>query len=187
MMRFTQRRLFSNVVVFGGGTMGGGIAQVTASYGVKVTVVEVCDDAASKSKQVVETSLQRIAKKMKETNAPGADDFLARTLGNMSFTAQGDAAVGSADLVIEAIVERLEVKHSLWGRLDGIAKADCVFASNTSSLSIAAQAGATKRGDRFVGLHFFSPVVMMKLVEVVRSEQTSPDVITKSLAFCWCR
>jgi len=164
--------------------MGGGIAQVVASYGVKCTVVEVSDDAVAGSKKTIEGSLQRIQKKMTETKAPGADDFVSRTLGNLNFTSRGDEAVSQADLVVEAIVEKLEVKNALWSRLDSVANPSCVFASNTSSLSIAAQAACTKRQDRFVGLHFFSPVVMMKLVEVVRTEQSSPDVVAKAMAFC---
>jgi 3-hydroxyacyl-CoA dehydrogenase len=183
MFRLTRQRLFNKVVVFGGGTMGGGIAQVTATAGIPVTVVEVNDDVAKKAQSVVQQSLERIAKKMAETNVPGSDDFVKRAMSNLTFTAQGDGAVKAADLVIEAVVEKLEVKQQLWGRLDSIAPTGCVFASNTSSLSIAAQGECTKRQDRFVGLHFFSPVVMMKLVEIVRAEKTDPEVVTKSLAF----
>lgn len=186
MMRRATLLRFNRVCVFGGGTMGGGIAQVTAGAQIPVSVVDIDDAACARSKKVIEGSLARVAKKQvpdgegaAEKRAAIVNDFVSR----INFTTNVEQAVGEADLVIEAITEKLEAKNALWSKVDAIAKPECVFATNTSSLSVDAQAAVTKRGANFAGLHFFSPVQMMKLVEVVKGEATSADTMDKLVAY----
>jgi 3-hydroxybutyryl-CoA dehydrogenase len=104
------------------------------------------------------------------------------TLGRLSFVTD-IAALGDCDIIIEAVTEDLDLKNGMWKELDGLCPAPTIFASNTSSLTIAAMAAATKRADRFVGLHFFNPVPLMQLVEVVRTVTTSPDTFERALNF----
>lgn len=157
------------VGVVGGGLMGAGIVQVTALAGLPVVCREVSDALAIRTHQSVRRSLDKGVEKGKITS-------LARESALGMITCTTDLAMAAAtDLVVEAIVEDLGEKTALWTSLDSLAPPATIFASNTSSLSIAAQAAATRRGDRFVGLHFFSPVPAMPLVEVVRTVSTSDD------------
>ena len=183
MLRRTSRALFGRVTVFGGGTMGGGIAQVTAIAGTPVTVVDIDDATCAKSKDVVMKSLSRVAKKKHADDAEKAKGLVNDVMSKMTFTSDSKAAVSNADLVIEAITEKIEAKKALWQAADAAAPAGCVFASNTSSLSIDEQAAATSRAAKFGGLHFFSPVPMMKLVEVVKGKDTSNDTHEALTAF----
>jgi 3-hydroxybutyryl-CoA dehydrogenase len=105
-----------------------------------------------------------------------------RALGRLTFTTEA-SALARCDLVIEAVTENLEIKNRLWTELDGICPAATIFASNTSSLPIVAMAAVTKRPDRFVGLHFFNPVPIMALVEVVRTVGTSDETVQRALQF----
>jgi 3-hydroxyacyl-CoA dehydrogenase len=167
-------RRMHHVVVVGGGQMGAGIAQISAAAGHKVTITDLNETVLAKSKASIQQSLGRIAKKKFETDPKAADEFTAGVMKNV-FTDTDAAKVvkGGADLVIEAIVENVEVKRKVFASLDAVAPANTIFASNTSSLSIQKIASSTKRGDRFGGLHFFNPVPIMKLVEVVKTPQTS--------------
>ena len=182
-MRRTSRSLFARVTVFGGGTMGGGIAQVTAMAGMPVTVVDIDDATCAKSQATVARSLARVAKKKFETDEAKQKEWTTGVLSKIIFTSDSKAAVSNAELVIEAITERIEAKTALWKAADAAAPAHCVFASNTSSLSIDEQAAATKRAGKFGGLHFFSPVPMMKLVEVVKGKDTTPETHEALTAF----
>lgn len=155
--------------------MGGGIAMVTAQAGIPVSVVEVSDDRCALAKKTIHGSLSRVAKKKFEGDVAKMDEYVNNILSNITFTTSAEAAAGDADLVVEAIVEQIEAKRELWSKLDSIAKKECIFATNTSSLRVLDQASVTKRADRFGGLHFFSPVPMMKLVEVVKSDATSDE------------
>ncbi|MGQ0647261.1 MAG: 3-hydroxyacyl-CoA dehydrogenase family protein [Gemmatimonadaceae bacterium] len=165
------------VGVVGGGLMGAGIAQVAALAGFETVVREVDQGFADRCRASVTRSLKKGIEKAKLTT-DAADGALSR----LRFVADDDALV-DRDLVIEAIVESLEAKQTLWRALDAIVQAGCVFATNTSSLSVAEQAAATTRGDRFVGLHFFNPVPVLRLVEVVRSVTTSDATVAASVAF----
>jgi 3-hydroxybutyryl-CoA dehydrogenase len=165
------------VGVLGCGLMGSGIAQVSAAAGFRTVVREVSDDLLSKGRKGIEGSL---AKAVERGKATAADRDA--TLGRLTFTTKVKD-VGAADIVIEAVTEDLEIKNALWKELDGLCGADTIFASNTSSLTIAAMAAATSRADRFVGLHFFNPVPVMKLVEVVRTVTTSPATFERAMAF----
>jgi 3-hydroxybutyryl-CoA dehydrogenase len=165
------------VAVLGGGLMGSGIAQVSAAAGFPTTVREVSEALATKSRQAIEKSLAKGLERGKTTEAERD-----RTLGNLKFvTDLKDLA--DADLFIEAVVEDLEVKNTLWVQLDKLAGPDAIFASNTSSLTIIAMAAASGRPDRMLGLHFFNPVPLMKLVEVVRTITTSEETERRALDF----
>lgn len=163
--------------------MGGGIAQVTAQAGIPVTVVEVSEERCGVARKAIESSLSRVAKKQFETDPEKAKSTVASQLSLITFTTDEALAASRAELVIEAIVENIEAKNALWKKLDAVAPKDTIFASNTSSLSVADQAVSTTRPDRFGGLHFFSPVAMMKLVEIVATEQTSKATTDKLYEF----
>ncbi|HEX3534259.1 MAG TPA: 3-hydroxybutyryl-CoA dehydrogenase [Gemmatimonadaceae bacterium] len=165
------------VSVLGGGLMGSGIAQVSAAAGFPTTVREVSDALSAKSRQSIEKSLAKGIERGKTT-----ENERNTVLKNLRFvTALGE--LGDSDLFIEAVVEDLAVKNALWSELNGIAKADAIFASNTSSLTIIAMATASGRPDRMVGLHFFNPVPAMKLVEVVRTITTSEETEQRAIEF----
>ena len=167
----------SRVGVLGAGLMGSGIAQVAAQAGFRTTVREVSEALCQRARAGVEKSLARGIEKGKVT--PEGRDA---ALGNLTFTTEVQA-LRDCDIVIEAVVEDIEVKNALWRELDGLCPAHTIFASNTSSLTIAAMAAATTRPDRMVGLHFFNPVPLMKLVEVVRTVTTSHDTFNTAFAF----
>jgi len=157
------------VGVIGGGLMGSGIAQVSAAAGFPTTVREVSEDLCTKSRQSIEKTLAKGVELAKMT----ADQRDA-TLKNLHFVTRLEE-LEDRDLFIEAVVEDLDVKNTLWSQLDRIAKPEAIFASNTSSLTIIAMATASGRPDRMLGLHFFNPVPLMKLVEVVRTITTSEE------------
>lgn len=183
MFRRNSASYFNKIAVWGGGTMGGGIAQVSAQAGVNVSVVEMTDDTCAKSKKTIAGSLNRVAKKKFDGDAAKMDEYVNSVLSNITFTTSAQAAAEDADLILEAIVENIDAKQKLWTQVDAIAKKECIFATNTSSLAVLDQASVTKRADRFGGLHFFSPVPMMKLVEVVKSDATSNETADALKAF----
>jgi 3-hydroxybutyryl-CoA dehydrogenase len=163
--------------VLGGGLMGSGIAQVSAAAGFPTIVREVSEALCEKSRQAIEKSLAKGVERGKVTEAErGA------TLGNLRFVTELKELADS-DLFIEAVVEDLDVKNSLWSQLNQIARPDAIFASNTSSLTIIAMATASGRPDRMLGIHFFNPVPLMKLVEVVRTITTSEETEQRALDF----
>ena len=165
------------VGVIGGGLMGSGIAQVSAAAGFPTTVREVSDDLCAKSRQSIEKTLAKGIERGKVTAAERD-----ATLKNLRFVTRLEELADS-DLFIEAVVEELNVKNSLWSELNRIAQPDAIFASNTSSLTIIAMATASGRPDRMLGLHFFNPVPLMKLVEVVRTITTSEETEQRALDF----
>ncbi len=165
------------VGVVGCGLMGSGIAEVTAKSGFEVVVREMDGALLEKGEARIRKSLDRAVAKEKLT-AEDRDAAWAR----LSFTTEVSDLAG-CDLVIEAIVEDLEAKNALFGELDGLCPEGTIFASNTSSLTVTDMAAATSRADRFVGLHFFNPVPVMKLVEVVRTIATSAETFDRAFAF----
>jgi 3-hydroxybutyryl-CoA dehydrogenase len=165
------------VGVLGCGLMGSGIAQVCAAAGFRTVVREVSNDLLARGRGAIEGSLAKLVERGKVAEA---DRDAA--LGRLTFTTRLKDVAG-ADIVIEAVTENLELKNALWTELDGLCGAGTLFASNTSSLTIAAMAAATTRPDRFIGLHFFNPVPLMKLVEVVRTVTTSPETFERAMAF----
>ena len=165
------------VGVLGCGLMGRGIAQVAASSGHTTIVRDVADEFNEKGKAAITKSLDKFVEKEKMS----AEDRDA-TLGRLTFTTNV-SDLKDSDIVVEAITEDLELKNTLWKELDALCPDHTIFASNTSSLTIAAMAAATSRPDRFVGLHFFNPVPLMKLVEVVRTVTTSAESFDRAMEF----
>jgi 3-hydroxybutyryl-CoA dehydrogenase len=167
----------TKVGVLGCGLMGSGIAQTAAAAGFTTVARDVAQPLLEKGRGGIQKSLGRLVEKAKLT-ASSRDEALAR----LSFTTDL-AALRECDIVIEAVTEDLELKNRLWRELDGLCPPRTIFASNTSSLTIAAMASATSRPDRFVGLHFFNPVPLMSLVEVVRTVTTSQQTFDRAYAF----
>ena len=167
----------STVGVLGCGLMGNGIAQVAAAAGYTTLAREVAQPPLDKGKAMIIKSLDKFVEKGKMTAADRD-----ATLGRLTFTTDL-GALESCDIIIEAVTEDLELKNGMWRELDGLCPATTIFASNTSSLTIAAMAAATRRADRFVGLHFFNPVPLMPLVEVVRTVTTSQETFDRAFAF----
>ena len=167
----------ATVGILGCGLMGSGIAQVAAAAGFTTVVREVTDDLVAKGKGAITKSLNKAIEK-------GKLDAAARdaVLGKLRFTTKV-ADLKDCDIVIEAVSEDLDLKNGLWKELDSLCPASTIFASNTSSLTVAAMAGVSKRPDKYVGLHFFNPVPMMQLVEVVRTVTTSQASFDRAFAF----
>jgi len=163
------------IVIIGGGLMGSGIAQVAAQTGHKVTMVDVNQTILDKSNARISESIKRVAKKKFKDDEAGAKSFIDSSLGLLNVATSANDALTSADLVVEAVVENMGLKQKLFADFDKIAPAKTIFASNTSSLPISEIASVTSRPDRFGGLHFFNPVPVMKLLEVVRIPETSDD------------
>ena len=169
----------NKVAVLGCGLMGSGIAQVCAQAGLEVTVIEVAEEFLNKGLGAIKKQLDKAVEKGK-MDSQSRDSLLGRLQGS---TKLEDAA--DADLVIEAIIENMDEKHKTYSQLDKICPASTIFASNTSSLSITQMMTATspERQRRFIGMHFFNPVPVMKLVEVVRTILTDPEVFTTAIEF----
>ncbi len=165
------------VGVLGCGLMGSGIAQVAATAGFDVTVLELEQKFLDKGFSRIQKSLEKITSKGGLTSQQ-KDETLARLKGT---TNRQDLA--HCDIVIEAIIENVQQKRDMYDSLDGIVKREAIFATNTSSISVTELMAATKRPERFIGLHFFNPVPLMKLVEVVRTIATAPEVYESAYAF----
>ncbi|XP_077461420.1 hydroxyacyl-coenzyme A dehydrogenase, mitochondrial isoform X1 [Stigmatopora argus] len=172
-----------HVVIVGGGQMGAGIAQVAASTGHQVTLVDTSEAILAKGVKGIETSLKRVVKKKFADKPEAGEAFIEKVLGCVSTATDVGAVVESADLVLEAIVENLKIKQDLFSGIDKVAPEHTIFASNTSSLPIGDIASVTSRLDRFGGLHFFNPVPMMKLVEVIGTSSTSQDTFDSLVNF----
>lgn len=163
------------IVVIGGGTMGLDIAQVFAKKGYDVVVRDIKDEIIQASESRLVKSLEKMVARGKMEEAKKAD-----ILSHLSFTTDLGLAA-DADLVVEAAIENLDIKKSIFAELDQICKPETILATNTSSISITAIAAATKRADKFIGMHFFNPATVMKLVEVIRGAHTS-DETTKIIS-----
>ena len=157
----------STVGIIGAGTMGNGIAQACAVSGINVVMVDISDTAVQKGISTVSGSLDRLIKKEKISEADKTA-ALARIKGSTSYE-----DLKSAQIVIEAATENFDLKVKILKQIDAIVPADVILASNTSSISITKLAAITSRADRFIGMHFFNPVPMMALVEIIRGLQTS--------------
>jgi len=157
--------------VIGSGTMGAGIAQVLALRGYQVIMFDIKDDVIQKSVGRIEKQLQKNVDRERLT--PEEKD---RTLALISATTSM-IDMQEVDLIIEAAIEDLEIKKNIFNELEGICDQEVIFATNTSSLSITELAGTTRRPEKVVGMHFFNPVPVMKLVEVVKGEKTSSSTV----------
>jgi 3-hydroxybutyryl-CoA dehydrogenase len=170
-----------SIGVVGAGTMGNGIAQACAVAGIPVVMTDVAQAALDRGMKTIDGSLERLVKKEKLTT-----EKKAQVLARIATSASTDALAG-CDLVVEAATENLDLKLKIFAQLDAVAKPGAVIASNTSSISITKLAAATKRPDRVIGMHFFNPVPVMALVELIRGLQTSDatyaatEAVTKQL------
>jgi 3-hydroxybutyryl-CoA dehydrogenase len=165
-----SRMDIKTVTVIGAGTMGRGIAHVAAVGGFKTTLNDVSEDLLQKAHAAIQKDLQK-AVELGKINT----DVMGATLGRLKLEPNLERAVLNADMVIEAIPERIDLKLDLFARLDKAAPAHALLASNTSALSITEMAAATKRPNRFIGMHFFNPVHKMKLIELIRGLETDDE------------
>jgi 3-hydroxybutyryl-CoA dehydrogenase len=172
-----QRMTEQRVAVIGAGLMGSGIAQMSALAGRDVILRDITDEALERALGAIEASLTKFAQKGRI-----AERDVAGALGRITTTTDLDA-VAEANIVVEAVFEHLDVKRELFATLDSIAGPDAVLASNTSAIPITSIASATKRPESVVGAHFFSPVPMMALCELVRGYKTSDETLGRARAF----
>ena len=159
-----------NVVVIGAGTMGNGIVHIFAQAGHSVTMVDISENALQKGVSTIDGNLSRQVKKELIS-----EDSKNQTLSNITVSTDLLTAVKNADLLVEAASENKSIKIQLFQEAQKSAPESCIFASNTSSISITELAAATNRPDKFIGMHFFNPVPIMKLCEIVRGFATSDD------------
>ena len=155
--------------VIGSGTMGNGIAQVMADAGYDVVLCDVNKEALERAAKTIDTNVGRLYKKQGKELAEAT-----KVIARIDFTTEL-SSLKDADVVIEAIIEKMDVKKKVFQELDALCEDKTIFASNTSGLSITELGASTDRADRVVGMHFFNPVPVMKLVEVIRGSDTSDD------------
>ena len=165
----------NKIAVIGAGTMGSGIAQVAATAGCLVKLFDTFPDALSRSKNNLDKALQKLEEKGKITQ-----DEVNRIARNISYV-NTLTELADAELIIEAIVENIDVKRTLFSDLEKIVSKSCILASNTSSLSIASIAASCQDSNRVIGIHFFNPAPIMQLVEVIPAVQTDPDILQKTV------
>lgn len=169
---------FKKAGVIGAGQMGGGIAQVCATYGLPVILVDINADQLERARSIISGSLEKL--ESKEILAKGTRE---KALANLSVSTALDS-LKDCDLVIEAVIEKESLKVDLFLQLDRICGPDAILASNTSSIPITRIASATKRPDKVIGLHFMNPVPLMKLVEVIPGMATAPETTSRILSLC---
>ncbi|MHA1974675.1 MAG: 3-hydroxyacyl-CoA dehydrogenase family protein [Candidatus Hodarchaeales archaeon] len=170
----------TKIGVLGAGIMGNGIVQVSAMAGYDVVMIDIDEKFINRGMQDIERSLNRMLKKGKIKQAD-FDQIVGKVQTSLVFEDLKDC-----DLVIEAIPEIIELKKQTFAKLDSLCKKECIIASNTSAISITdlASSVSEERRKKFIGLHFFNPVPMMKLVEIIKAEQTSNETLSTSLEFC---
>ena len=168
-----------NIAVIGAGLMGTGIAQVVAQAGFGVTVRDVSDAVLENARAIIEKKLNRAVSKGKLEKQE-----VQTILGRLRFTNALPEALMDAQYVIEAVPENLELKRQIFAEIDWLATDGAILATNTSELSIASIAGVTNRPDRVIGTHWFFPPQVMKLIEVVTADETSPETLEVTLEFC---
>ncbi|XP_045522589.1 probable 3-hydroxyacyl-CoA dehydrogenase B0272.3 isoform X2 [Pieris brassicae] len=162
------------VTVIGGGLMGSGIAQVSAQAGQNVTLVDLNAETLQKALKSIENNLTRVAKKVHKDDVAKIDSFVKDSIARIKTSIRVEDGVNS-DLIIEAIVEQLDVKQQLFNKLDELAPQYTILTSNTSSIPINAIGSGIKRKDRLGGLHFFNPVPVMRLIEVIKTDDMSEE------------
>jgi 3-hydroxybutyryl-CoA dehydrogenase len=170
--------MITTVGVVGAGTMGYGIAQTFAQCGFQVVLQDVAEPALQKARATIEKSLAKFVEKGK-LSAPDRDATLARLA-----TTSDLGAMSTADFIVEAATERVDLKLKLFGELDRIARAGVILGSNTSSISITMLGAATRRPDLVLGMHFMNPVPLMTLVELIKGQATSADAMATATALC---
>ena len=160
------------ICVLGAGLMGNGVAQVCAQAGYQVSMRDIEQGFVDNGMKMITKNLTRDVSKNKKTQEE-MDQILARILPAVDL----GEAVKDADIVIEVIIERMDIKKQLFNELENLASAECLFCSNTSGLSITELATTTKRPEKFIGTHFFNPVPVMRLLEVIRGYETSDETL----------
>ena len=181
----TPNAKIEKIGIVGLGLMGHGIAQVSAEAGYKVIGVENNQKALEVGEKRITTSLEKIysrAVSKGKMTQEDADAAKGNSLSNLTYSTNIDD-LADCDMIIEAIIENVEIKKDFYSKLGSIAKESCIFGSNTSSLSIESFAHSSGRADKMIGLHFFNPVQIMKLVEVVALPQTDPKVFAEAKDF----
>ena len=171
----TNRISVENLAILGSGTMGGGIAMNFANVGIPVTIVDVSEEALQRGLNIVQNNYQNTVRRGRLSESE-----MAERMSLISVTTDYNA-IAQKDLVIEAVFEDIDLKKKVFAEIDGICKSDAIIATNTSTLDIDQIAAVTKRPEQIVGLHFFSPANVMKLLEIVRAEKTSPEVLATSI------
>ncbi|MEC7653428.1 MAG: 3-hydroxybutyryl-CoA dehydrogenase [Bacteroidota bacterium] len=169
----------NNITVIGAGTMGNGIAHVFAQKGHPVVLVDRSKDALERALATIEKNLGRLVAKERIT-----EELKASTLGNIRTSTDLASGVSEADLVVEAATENVDVKLKVFEVFDKAAPADCILATNTSSISITKIAAATSRPEKVIGMHFMNPVPIMKLVEIIRGYTTSDETCAAVMHAC---
>ena len=160
----------NNITVIGAGTMGNGIAHVFAQKGHPVVLIDRSEDALERALSTIEKNLDRLVAKERIS-----EEVKVSTLGNISTSTDLASAVAEADLIVEAATENLDLKLKIFEDIDKAAPADCILATNTSSISITKIAASTSRPEKVIGMHFMNPVPIMKLVEIIRGYRTSDE------------
>ncbi len=158
--------------VVGAGTMGAGIAQVAAKAGYDVIMRDITEEFVNRGLSVIKKNLERDVKKERITGEEASAIF-DRIKGTTDLS-----DMSPCDFVIEAVIEKMDLKKEVYRELDGICKPEAFFASNTSGLSVTEMAAVTKRPEKFIGMHFFNPVPVMKLVELIKAAETSEETVT---------
>ena len=160
------------IAIIGSGLMGNGIAQTCATAGYSVFMIDIDQKFVNNGLASIEKSLGRIVKKGK-LSQEDSDSIRKRIQGTTDL--KKGISEASADVVIEAVTEKVDIKNQLWKEIGELSKPDTIFASNTSSISITSMATASKRPEKFIGMHFFNPVPLMKLIEIIRGQLTSDE------------
>ncbi len=168
-----------NICVIGAGIMGHGIAQLAATHGYEVNLVDVNEDILKKAKNAIEKNLDRFFVVKNKITAEEASDILNR----IKLNPDRDSAVKGVQMVIEAVFEDMNLKQKLFSELDSICDKSVILASNTSSLSITEIASKSNNQERIVGIHFFNPAPVMKLIELIKGKNTSEEVFATSKQF----
>lgn len=178
----TTRNAVKSVTIVGGGLMGSGIAQVAAQAGQNVTIVDLDQEVLDKAQKSIQNNLQRVARKLHKDDPGKIDEFVKNSASRIKLTTKLEEGVAS-DLIIEAIVEKLDVKQELFSKLDSLTADHTMLATNTSSISVNDIAAGIKRKDRYGGLHFFNPVPVMRLLEVIKCESTSEETYLSMMSW----
>ena len=168
----------NNILVIGSGVMGNGIAELLSMNGIKTTITDTSAKSLNKSKEKILFSLNSLVNKSKITNR---QKNIA--LENIDFKEKIDQKMNNLDLVIEAATEDFNIKKEIFSTVEKKISPDCILASNTSSISISKMASQLKFPERFIGMHFFNPATIMKLVEIVKGQKTSTETCNKILEF----
>ncbi|XP_049876171.1 probable 3-hydroxyacyl-CoA dehydrogenase B0272.3 isoform X2 [Pectinophora gossypiella] len=170
------------VTVIGGGLMGSGIAQVAAQAGQNVVLIDAYPEQLEKAQKSIQGNLTRVAKKQYKDDTGKIESFVKESFGRIQMSTKVEDGVKS-DLIVEAIVEKLDVKQELFNKLDQLAPAHTILATNTSSISINEIGAGIKRKDRYGGLHFFNPVPVMRLLEVIKGDHISEETYQAMMAW----